>query len=185
MAIHRLPERARQVVRALIEVVKPRKPGFDPPVEGFMLDFMDNFYSYFPFHLRILFPMGIFLMEHGAILFAGTFTRFTKMDRDAKEKYIQGWINSKMVLRRELIKGVKGVCLTAFYSHPDVMKHIEYDLPAHIAAVNKGEPADKEAAEYFRKVGWQRTTLIPYPGYDRVELVCRDIPAEGRSGEGQ
>lgn len=183
MAEHSLPSGARRTLRTLIEVVKPRKPGFDLPAEDFMLDFLDNFYSYFPFHLKLGFPIGLMLLEYGTFIFHGSARTFSGLSAESREKYVQGWINSRLGVRRDLIKGVKGVCLTAYYSHPEVMKHIGYDLEAHLERVAKGEPACPEACEYFRGRGYDNNTMVPYPAYDRVDLICHDTPSEdGKQG---
>ena len=180
MAQHHLPERARRVARALIEVVKPKKPGFDPPLEDYMLDFLDDFYSNFPLHLKIGFPLGLYLMEYGTFIFHAWPKPFTKLSPGERVAYVKGWIVSRLSIRRDLVKGVKGICLTAYYSHPEVMKHIGYDLPGHLAAVNRGEPCDMEACDYFRELGYDRNSKIPYPGYDRVDLICHDTPPAGK-----
>ena len=180
MKEYHLPKRARRILRSLIEVVKPRKPGFDPPLEEHMLDFLDDYYSYFPFEMKLLFPMGIYLLEYGTFIFAGKIRPFSKLSLEEREKYVQGWVTSSIPIRRDLIKGVKGVCLTGFYAHPDMMKHIGYDLPAHIERVNSGEPCDPEAVKYFREKGYDRNSPIPYPGYDKVDIISHDTPpAEG------
>jgi hypothetical protein len=176
MSEYHLPKKSRQILRALIDVVKPRKPGFDPPIEEHMVEFLDNFYSYFPLHLKLLFPMGLLLLEYGTIIFHGSIRPFSRLPADQKEAYVKGWINSKLMIRRDLIKGVKGVCLTAFYSHPDAMAHIGYDLPAHLARVNQGLPASAEACDYFRSRGYDRNERIPYPAYDRVDIISHDTP---------
>jgi hypothetical protein len=183
MSEHHLPKKAREILRALIEVVKPGKPGFDPPLEEYMLDFMDDFYSYFPLHMKLLFPLGTYLLEYGTFILSASPKPFTKMSLEDRENYVTGWINSKIMLRRDLIKGVKGVCLTAFYSHPEVMEHIGYDLPGHIERVNKGEPCDPEVTKYFRDLGYDRTTRIPYPGLDRVDKITHDILSSGETDQ--
>ncbi len=180
MSEHHLPEGARRAARALIEVVKPKKPGFDPPIEEYMLDFLDEFYSNFPLHLKIGFPVGLYLLEYGTFIFHGWPRSFTKLGATRREEYVKGWIVSRLAIRRDLIKGVKGICLTAYYSHPEVMAHIGYDLAGHLAAVNRGEPCDAEACDYFRELGYDRNSRIPYPAYDHVELICHDTPAEGK-----
>jgi hypothetical protein len=179
MAEYHLPNKARQILRALIDVVKPKKPGFDPPIEDHMVNFLDNFYSYFPWHLKLGFPMGLYLLEYGTLIFHGSIRPFSKLSIPEREAYVKGWINSSMMLRRDLIKGVKGVCLTAFYSHPEVMAHIGYDLAAHLERVHRGEPADPAACAYFRGRGYDRNTKIPYPAYDRVDLIAHDTPPAG------
>ena len=175
-----LPKKARKIVRALIEVVKPRKPDFDLPVEDEMLEFLDNFYSYFPWHMKLLFPVGLYLLEYGTFMFKARLRPFTRLPLSEKEVYVTEWIESSMALRRDLIKGVKGLCLTAFYSLPQVMEYIDYDLSGHIERVNKGEPCDSEACKFFREMGYDRNSPIPYPAYDRVDLITHDtLPPEG------
>lgn len=171
-----LPNYARRIVRELIEVVKPRKPDFDLPVEDEMLEFLDTYYSYFPFHMKLLFPMGLILLEYGTFIFKGWSRPFSKLSMGEKEAYIHSWVNSSLMLRRDLIKGVKGICLTAYYSLPPIMEHIGYDLPAHIERVNKGEPACPEACDFFREMNYDNNSRIPYPGYDHVDLTCHDTP---------
>ncbi len=183
MSKYHLPARSVKTLRALIEVVKPRKPEFDPPVEDHMLEFLDEFYSYFPFHLKIAFPLGLVLLEYATIIFAGSLKPFSAMDLEKRDKYVSGWVNSSLMLRRDLIKGVKGVCLTAYYAHPDVMAHIGFDLPAHMDRINKGEACDQEACDFFRGLGYDRNSRIPYPAYDKVDLITHDTPPpEGEAG---
>lgn len=174
-----LPKKARKIVRSLIEVVKPRKPGFDPPLEDDMLEFLDNYYSYFPFHMKLLFPIGLYLLEYGTFIFHAWSRPFSKLTMGEKEAYIDSWINSSMMLRRDLIKGVKGICLTAYYSQPQIMEHIGYDLPAHIERVNSGEPACPEACDFFREMNYDNNSRIPYPAYDHVDLITHDTPPIG------
>lgn len=173
-----LSKGARKTARALIEVVKPRKPGVNIPAEDFMLNFLDNFYSYFPVHMRIGFPLGLMLLEYGTFIFAGIPKPFSSLSMEKREKYVKGWINSRLGIRRDLIKGVKGVCLTAFYSHPDAMAQIGYNLDEHLERVNRGEPADEEACRFFRELGYDRNSRIPYPAFDNVEVIPRDTEPE-------
>ncbi len=176
-----LNKSARKILRALVEVVKPRKPEFDIPVEDFMLDFLDNFYAHFPFHMKIGFPLGLYLLEYGTIVFGAGLRPFSSMSMPDREKYVSGWVNSGMAIRRDLIKGVKGVCLTAFYSHPEVMEHIGYHIDQHLEKVNKGEPCDQEAVKFFREMGYDRNVKVPHPAYDSVEIIAHDTMPEGSS----
>lgn len=177
MSENHLPSRARKILSSLIRVVKPKKPGFDPAIEDFMLDFLDDFYAFFPWHLKLGFPLGLYLLEYGAVVMKGP-SPFTSMKPEKQEEYVRDWINSSVPVKRDLIKGVKGVCLTAYYSHPEVMKHIGYDLEEHLERVNRGEPCDQEACDYFREMGYDRNSAIPYPAYDNVEVIPHDAVSE-------
>lgn len=153
---HNLPNFALRTVRSLIDVAKPRKPEFDLPIEDSMVEFLDGFVKYFPVHMKILFPMGLLLLEYGAPFFAGKLKRFSSMTFEEKDKYVQGWVESKIPIRRDLIKGVKGLCVASFYSHHEAMEHIGYDIVAHLDKVNgvggPQKPANQEACEYFHKM---------------------------------
>lgn len=174
MPKYNLSERFRKILRKLMEVIKPRKPGFDLPIEDKLVDMVDGFYGYFPLHLKIGFPLGLLLLEYGTYIFNGLRKPFTKLDAAQAEQYIKSWINSKMLIRRDLIKGVKGIALTMFYSQPEAMAHIGYDIEAHLKRVNSGEPANPVAFEYFKNMNYEENSKIPRAGYDGVEFVCRD-----------
>jgi hypothetical protein len=153
---HNLPEMSRRTARALIEVAKPRKPDFDLPIEDSMLDFLDNFVKYFPLHMKILFPLGLFLLEYGTFIFMGRLKTFSRLSLEERDRYVQSWVDSNIPIRRDLIKGVKGLCVSAFYSDPQVMDHIGYEIEAHLGRVNGLEgppqPANPEACAYFEKM---------------------------------
>lgn len=178
-----LPRHSRKILRALIEVVKPAREGFDLPLEDFMVESMDEFYSYFPFHMKVGFPLGLLLLEYGTFIFMGRPSRFSRMSMKDREEYVRGWVNSGMALRRDLIKGVKGICLMAYYSHPEVMAHIGYDLEEHLKRVNDDEPCDPEAVRFFRDLGYDRNVPIGFPAYDRVDIITHDTAPEG-GGQG-
>jgi hypothetical protein len=147
---------SQRTVRALIEVAKPRRPDFDLPLEDEMLEFLDGFVKYFPPHMKILFPLGLLLLEYGTFIFMGRLKPFSKLPLEEREKYVQGWVESKIPLRRDLIKGVKGLCVASFYSNHQVMDHIGYDIEDHLRKVNgvdgPARPANIEARDYFKKL---------------------------------
>lgn len=153
-----LGPKAEEILKALIKVVKPRKQGFDLPLEDYILNFVDEFVAYLPAHMKLLFPVGLYLLEFATIIFHKTIKPFTALPPEEQEKYIRGWTESKIPLRRDLIKGVKGLCAAGFYAHPDVQAHIGYDIEAHLKRVNEeGKPANPQAYEYFKKLEEQGT----------------------------
>ena len=129
-----LSQWARNTLRALTEVVLPRGDDIDIDLCDHSVDFTDYYVGFFPTHLRLGFPLGLLLLEFGPILYMRRLKRFSKMKLEDREKYVAGWVDSKSALRRDLIKGVKGLALVAFYSHPQVMDHIGYDIEQHISA---------------------------------------------------
>ena len=151
-----LSSRTARIVRALIEVLKPRKPGFDPPIEDEMLEVVDDFISHLPSHMKLLLPLGLYLLEYGTLIFVPSLKPFSKMSLEKREKYMLSWTESKMALRRDLIKGIKAICMTGFYAHPEIMKHIGYDLEEHLKRINVTEEptvaCNEEACAYFKKL---------------------------------
>ena len=151
-----LSPRTAQIVRALIEVLKPRKPGFDPPIDEEILKVADNFIGHLPSHMKFLLPLGLYLLEFGTLIFVPTFRRFSRMPLEEREKYILSWTESKIALRRDLIKGIKAICMTGFYAHPAIMQSIGYELEEHLKKINVSEeptvPCNQEAYEYFKKL---------------------------------
>ncbi len=149
-----LPAFCVPTIKALIEVAKPRKPGFDLPLEDSMFDSLDGFYRYFPFYLKIGFPLGLMLLEFGTFIFMGRLKRFSRMPIEERELYVRSWVESRLPLRRDLIKGVKAICVASFYSNREALLHIGYDLDDHLNKVNgiggPPQPAYQEAYEYFR-----------------------------------
>jgi len=148
-----------RIIKALIETLKPRKPGFDPPAEEQMLKVADDFIGALPSHMKILFPLGLRLLEYGTLIFVPSPIPFSRMSLESRDKYIKGWIESKISLRRDLIKGMKAIAMTGYYAHPEVMKHIGYNLIDHLNKINVVDlntppavPCDEEACNYFREL---------------------------------
>src|SRR4030042_1544227 len=106
-----------------------------------MLEFADTFYGYFPWHMKVGLPLGRYLLEFGPLIFQGSLLPFSRMKLENRDRYLQGWVDSKIGLRRDLVKGMKALCLPAYYSNPEVMAHIGFDLEAHLRKVNGvGQP---------------------------------------------
>ena len=161
-----------RIIRALISALKPRKPDFDPKIEDYMFGIADEFLGNLPLHMKILFPIGLRLLEYGTILFMFSPKPFSWLSQEQKERYIKSWIESKIPLKRDLIKGFKAICLTGYYSHPEVTKHIGYNLEEHLKRINVvglNEPpkvaCDEEACAYFKELErtgqWGTTEGLP------------------------
>jgi hypothetical protein len=168
-----LSHRCRRIIRALVEVVKPRKPDFDLPLEDEIVDFADFFVGYMPWHLKTAFPFGLYLLEYGTLIFIGTLRPFSRLSLEERDRYVQGWVDSKLSARRDLIKGMKTLGLSCYYAQPEVMAHLDYDLQAHLNKVNgvgqAPEPASAEACEFFRKLDYDRNEPIPWPARDGLK----------------
>jgi hypothetical protein len=126
---------SRRIVRALAEVIVPRGGGA-PEVElGVIVAFVDDFTRHLPRLFRTLFPVGLLLVELGAIVFAGSLLPFSLLPPDRRHRQVEGWLRARWHLRRDLMKGLKGLCLFAYYSDPRVAAHLGYAVEEHVHTV--------------------------------------------------
>ncbi len=127
-----LSGRTEGIMRALVAILQPRSEKLDLDLSQEMLDFSDEFLGHLPAPLRLAFPLGLYLVEFGGPIFGGGFARFSKMDRQAQERYVAGWGASRLGIRRELIKGVKSIALAGYFSNPEALSRIGYDPDAWV-----------------------------------------------------
>jgi hypothetical protein len=162
-----------RIIRALSETIKPRKPGFDPAIDDYILEVADAFIGALPSHMKILMPLGLRLLNLAALVFMfPKFRTFVGLSPEDREKYVLGWMESSIALRRDLIKGFKAIVMTGYYAHPEVMAHIGYNLEEHLKRINVQDietppqvPCSEEAARYFseleKKNAWGTTDGLP------------------------
>lgn len=127
---------SRRVVRALAEVVVP--DGDDapslPPDE--IVAFVDSFVPHMPRLLRLLFPVGLMMLELGAFVLGPSLVPFSAMSLARRRRYVDGWVHAHWRIRRDLIKAVKGLCLFAYYSDARVTARLGYAVEAHVTHVS-------------------------------------------------
>ena len=127
---------SRRVVRALAEVVQPSGEGAPAlPLETFVR-FVDDYVPHLPRLLRLLFPVGLMLLELGAFVMGPSLVPFSVMSLAQRRKYVDGWVHARWRIRRDLIKAVKGLCLLAYYSDPRVGGRLGYGVETHVNHVS-------------------------------------------------
>jgi hypothetical protein len=127
---------SRRVLRALAEVVLP--DGDDAPklpVDE-VVTFVDSFVPHMPRFLRLLFPVGLMMLELGAFFLGPSLLPFSTMSLARRRRYVDGWVHARWRIRRDLIKAVKGLCLIAYYSDARVGARLGYTVEAHVADVS-------------------------------------------------
>jgi hypothetical protein len=127
---------SRRIVRALAEVVLPVGGEAPPMPVGEVVDFVDSFVPHMPRLLRLLFPVGLMMLELGAFLLGPSLTPFSAMSLARRRRYVDGWVRARWRLRRDLIKAVKGLCLLAYYSDARVGARLGYTVEEHVADVS-------------------------------------------------
>jgi hypothetical protein len=123
-------------VRALAEVVQPigaNAPSL--PLDDYVR-FIDDYVPHMPRLLKLLFPVGLMLLELGAFLLGPSLVPFSSMSLARRARYVDSWVHARWGLRRDLIKAVKGLCLLAYYSDPRVGALLGYTVEEHVALVS-------------------------------------------------
>jgi hypothetical protein len=127
---------SRRVVRALAEVVLPFGEGAPTVDAEEIVEFVDAYVHHLPRLLRLLFPVGLMMLELGAFVLGPSLVPFSAMSRGRRLRYVQSWIDASWRLRRDLIKAVKGLVLIKYYSDPRVQAYLGYRPEEHVALVS-------------------------------------------------
>ena len=114
-----------EILRAVIRAIRPHGHGFDQPIEEDVLLEVDRTIPFLPAPLRLLFPLGLRLLEWGPLPFTGKPTRLSKMPREEALHYCEGWLESRIPQRRMLMLGVRALVYLGFFQHPTVLEAME------------------------------------------------------------
>jgi hypothetical protein len=124
------------VVRALAEVVLPDAPDAPQLPTTDVVDFVNGYVRHMPRLLRLVFPVGLMLLELGAFVLGPSLVPFSAMSLARRRRYVEGWVHARWRMRRDLIKAVKGLCLVHYYSDARVGARLGYAVETHVADVS-------------------------------------------------
>ncbi len=130
-----LSRRSRRTMATLAEVVLPRGQGAPEVSTDTVVALADSFAREMPRLLRVLFPIGLFLLEWGALLLGPSLVPFSLMTQQRRERYVMSWVHSRSHIRRDLIKGVKGLVLLCYYADARVCAYLGYAVEEHVTLV--------------------------------------------------
>ena len=119
---------SHRILRAFVDAARPRGSGFDQKIEEDVIREMDGFFPYLPRPLRVMFPMGLRLLEFGPPVFARPrrWTRMSALPREEAERYLEGWLEAGG-LRGALLLGLRTLLFLGFYQHPEVLDSLGID----------------------------------------------------------
>jgi hypothetical protein len=123
----------RRILDAFYEAILPEIPGEDnEKIRKNTIEDINAFLSGLTPFLRILYNLGIYLIQFGTILFAHSILPFTFLSKPSRIKYIKKWDKSIFAFRRNLILAYRSTAMLAFYSQKEVTKYLNYDIESHI-----------------------------------------------------
>ncbi len=80
---------------------------------------------------RFFFILGIYFFDKATFLFGYGLRRFIHMDLVRRENYAQYWLTGRFTVCRDIISGMRGLVMLAYFSHHDVWRYIDYDPAGH------------------------------------------------------
>jgi len=74
-------------------------------------------------------PLALQLFEWGPLLFDFEFTRFTRLAPDAQDASLEGWMTSRLALRRLGFTALRNLALLGYYSQDETWGLLGYKGP--------------------------------------------------------
>lgn len=130
--LRNLSESSAAILRVVVAAIRPRGHGFDQPIDEEVIAEIDRTIPFFPAPLRLALPLGLRLLEWGPSLFAGRLTRMSRMSPSEAQRYLRGWLESRVAPRRILVLGLRALVYLAFYQHPAVLAAMEVGWDARL-----------------------------------------------------
>ena len=67
------------------------------------------------------------LFEYSAVARYGR--PFSRLGDDQRRRYLEGWMTSRITLRRVVYRALRGLCMNTYYQDPKVWPAMHYDGP--------------------------------------------------------
>jgi hypothetical protein len=143
-----LSPRSVEILRSLIATIRPRGHGFDQPIDEDVLVEVDRTVPFMPRPLRLLYPLGLRLLEWGPLVFAGRPTRLSRMPREEALALCKRWLHSRFGPVRMLMLGVRALVYLAFFQHPAVLEAMSVRWDRRMVETVRLRAATLDHAEY-------------------------------------
>ncbi|HMV65939.1 MAG TPA: gluconate 2-dehydrogenase subunit 3 family protein, partial [Myxococcota bacterium] len=80
---------------------------------------------------------ALLLLENAlaGLVLDGRARAFTACDADEQEAILEGWRTSRLHLRRQVYKALRGLCASAYYASPEVYAAVGYPGPPSFGEV--------------------------------------------------
>ncbi len=127
------PADIRHFLKALIPVLVP--PTDQLPLEGIaekILSDADRLIFEFPKLFRWGLVWGMRFFNWLPFLFGFGLITFVNLSAESQKKYVDGWAQSKIIVKREFFKTLKAFVLLVYFSDKRVWDYIGYDPEPHM-----------------------------------------------------
>ena len=124
------------LVAALAEVMLPSRVGFPSWQDADVLMTADRLLQRTEPEVtaEVKQLLGLFENALPVFLFSGHTAPFTQLARDAQERVLEGWRDSRLVLRRTGYQALRGLLLAAYYASPLTWRAVGYPGPPSLEA---------------------------------------------------
>ena len=120
-----LSPRTSAILTVVIDAIRPRRHGFDHPIDDDILRGIDESIPFLPPLTRRALPIGLFLLEWSPLVLAGRPTRLTRMSREEAARLLERCLESRLTPLRLLVYGLRALVFLVFYEHPAVVRSLE------------------------------------------------------------
>lgn len=128
-----LPTDIRHLLKALIQVLVP--PTDQLPLEGIeekIVSDADRLLFEFPKLFQWGLIWGMRLFNGLPFIFGFGLMTFVSLSAISQKKYVDGWAQSKIIIKREFFKTLKAFVLLVYFSDKRVWEYIGYDPEPHM-----------------------------------------------------
>lgn len=121
-----LNRRQRRTLATLADTLLPSIGQGDPPGGEVVPEALEALLEGSPEASAEL-GIALDLLEMGALPLHGR--RFSSLGERSRQRYIEGWMRSRLAFRRKLYSGLREACMNAYYQSDVTWSFLEYGGP--------------------------------------------------------
>lgn len=133
-SLYYIPARARLIILKLSEALVSEPEGLViRNKETDLINRCEILLREFPSFNRFAFILGMYLFDLLPLFFGFGLARFALMNLERRKAYVDKWMTTQNPFKREFFKGLRGLLMMCYFSHPDIWEYIDYRPRDHVA----------------------------------------------------